>query len=53
MNVLRILINNLFKKGFYEEKKKFNILIIFFISYKIDVKTFINKLLTNILRTLY
>ena len=28
-NALRILINNLFKKGFYEGEKKFNILIIF------------------------
>ena len=38
MNVLRILINNLFKKGFYEEKKKFNILIIFLFPIKLMSK---------------
>ena len=33
MNALRILVNNPIKESFYE-KKKFNILITFFISYK-------------------
>ena len=40
-NVLRALVNNLFKKSFYEEKKKNNILTVFFISNKNSVKTFL------------
>ena len=39
-NALRALINNLFKKSFYEKRKK-NVLIIFFISYKSSVKIFL------------
>ena len=42
-SVLRILINNLFKESFYRKRKKkvINVLIAFFISHKIDVKTFL------------
>ena len=41
MNVLRVLINNLFKKIFMKkEKKVINVLITFFSSYKSNVKTF-------------
>ena len=40
--ILRTLINNPFKKSFYEKKKKtINILITFFISHKSGVKTFL------------
>ena len=39
-NIFRALVNNSFKKSFYE-KKKINILTVFFISYKSDVKTFL------------
>ena len=39
----RVLVNNLFKEKFYEKRKKIiNILTVFFISYKSDVKTFFN-----------
>ena len=42
-NVLRVLVNNLFKESFYEERKKkaINVLIAFFISHKSSVKTFL------------
>ena len=42
-NVLRVLVNNLFKQSFYEERKKktINVLIAFFISHKSSVKTFL------------
>ena len=41
-DVIRILVNNLFKESFYGEKKKtINILTAFFISHKNDVKTFL------------
>ena len=42
------MVNNLFKENFYEKriKKVINILIVFFISYKSDVKTFL-KLIIN------
>ena len=38
-NALRILVKNLIKKSFYG-KKKINVSIAFFISYKNDVKIF-------------
>ena len=46
-NVLKILVNNSFKKN-YEKRKKNNVLIYFFfsISYKNGVKTFL-KLIVN------
>ena len=40
------LINNLFKESFYEKKKKINILTIFFIFHKNNVKIFL-KWITN------
>ena len=43
-NVLKVLVNNLFKESFYEERKKkktINVLIAFFISHKSSVKTFL------------
>ena len=39
-NIFRTLVNNSFKKKFYK-KKKINVLTVFFISYKSDVKTFL------------
>ena len=39
-NAFRILVNNPFKENFYEEKK-INVLIVFFISHKSGVKTFL------------
>ena len=47
MNTLRALVNNQFKKSFFEEKKKINGLIVFFfIFYKNNVKIFL-KLIIN------
>ena len=41
-NTLRALINNSFKENFYGKRKKtINILTVFFISHKSDVKTFL------------
>ena len=41
-NALRALVNNPSKESFYGKKKKvINVLIAFFISHKIDVKTFL------------
>ena len=46
-DVIRVLVNNLFKKSFYEKRKKaINVLTTFFISNKNDVKTFL-KLIIN------
>ena len=40
-SVFRVLVNNPVKKSFYEEKKKVNnVLTVFFIFHKNDVKTF-------------
>ena len=41
MDTLRIMINNKFKEKFYGKRKKINILTVFFISHKSDVKTFL------------
>ena len=51
-DVLRVMINNQFKKNFYGKRKKkvINILIIFSISYKSCVKIFLNGLLIIVLR---
>lgn len=39
--VLKVLVKNPVKESFYgKKKKKINVLIVFFISYKSDVKTF-------------
>ena len=40
-DILRTLINNPFNESFYKEKKSINVLIVFFISYKSNVKTFL------------
>ena len=41
-NVLKVLVNNLFKERFYKKKKKtINVLTVFFISYKNCVKSFL------------
>ena len=39
-NVLRVLVNNLFKESFYGEKK-INVLTVYFISHKSGVKNFL------------
>ena len=51
-DVLRVMINNQFKKNFYGKRKKkvINILIVFSISYKSCVKIFLNGLLIIALR---
>ena len=36
---LRTIVNNPFKKSFYEKKKKINVLTVFFIFYKSGFKT--------------
>ena len=41
-DTLRAIVNNSFKESFYEKiKKVINILIVFFIFHKSDVKTFL------------
>ena len=46
-DALRVIVNNPFKESFYRKRKKaINILIIFFISHKNCVKTFL-KLIVN------
>ena len=49
MSVLRVLINNLVKKIFYGKRKKktINVLTVFFIFYKSDVKTFLKWILNQ------
>ena len=43
MSALRVLVKNPVKKKFMGKKKKtINVLIVFFISHKSDVKTFFN-----------
>ena len=50
-SIFKTLVKNLVKKFFYEKIKKIiNILIIFFISYKSDVKTFFNWILNQYLK---
>ena len=48
MYVLKVIINNPFKEKFYGKRKKktINILTVFFISHKSDIKTFL-KLIIN------
>ena len=41
MSALRVLVNNPIKESFYEKKKVINILTVFFIFYKNNVKTFL------------
>ena len=46
MNILRTIINNLFKENFYEKRKKkvINVLIVFFFIYhKSGFKTFLKE----------
>ena len=42
-SAFRVLVNNLVKESYYEKRKKktINVLTTFFISHKIDVKTFL------------
>ena len=52
-NVLRVLVNNLFKDSFYNKKRKkktINILIAFFISHKNGVKTFLKWIINQCLK---
>ena len=46
MDALRVIVNNLFKEIFYGKKKVINILTVFSIFHKSDVKTFL-KLIVN------
>ena len=46
-NTLKVMVNNPFKENFYEKKKKIiNILTVFFISHKNNIKIFL-KLIVN------
>ena len=49
MSVLRVLINNLVKENFYGKRKKktINVLTVFFIFHKSDVKTFLKWILNQ------
>ena len=49
MSVLRALVKNPIKESFYEKRKKkaINILTVFFISHKSDIKTFFNWILNG------
>ena len=40
-SALKVLVNNPIKESFYEKKKVINILTVFFIFYKNNVKTFL------------
>ena len=40
IDALKVIVNNSFKESFYE-KKKINILTVFYISYKSSIKTFL------------
>ena len=49
-NALRALVNNLFKKSFYEKKNSINVLTVFFfilISHKNVVKTFLKQIVNQ------
>ena len=46
INAFKAIVNNLFKENFYR-KKKINILTVFFISYKSDVKTFLKWIVNH------
>ena len=48
-SAFRTLVKNPVKKSFYgkRKKKKLNVLIVFFISHKSDVKTFFNWILNQ------
>ena len=47
-NALRILVKNLVKESFYGKKKKtINVLTVFLISHKSDVKTFLKWILNQ------
>ena len=46
-NVFRTLVNNPFKESFYGKKKTINILIVFFISHKSSVKTFLKWIVNH------
>ena len=47
-NALKVMVNNQFKENFYEKRKKraINVLIVFFIFYKNNIKIFL-KLIVN------
>ena len=51
MSALRVLVNNPIKESFYEKKKVINILTVFFIFYKNNVKTFLKWIINQCLRT--
>ena len=46
MDALRVIVNNLFKEIFYGKKKVINILTVFSIFHKSDVKTFLKLIIT-------
>ena len=50
-SALRALVKNLVKDSFYRKRKKaINILTVFFISHKIDVKTYFNWIINQYLK---
>jgi len=46
-DALRVWVNNLFKENLYGKRKKINILIVFFISHKSDVKNFLKWIINH------
>ena len=50
MNAFRAWVNNLFKENLYRKRKKINILIVFFISHKSDVKNFLKWIINHCLK---
>ena len=52
-SVFRAQVKDLVKKSFYRKRKKtINVLTVFFISHKSDVKTFLKWILNSVLRAL-
>ena len=47
MSALKVLVKNPIKESFYRKKKSINVLVVFFISHKSDVKTFFNWILNQ------
>ena len=46
-DAFRVIVNNQFKENFYGKKKKINILIVFSISHKNCIKTFIKWIVNH------
>ena len=47
INILRIIVNNPFKKKFYKKKKVINVLTVISIFYKNDIKIFLKWIINH------